>query len=51
MEDKKKQRKLKHIARENMAELLSVANEYGVQPEDIVQILPKGNTIFLVYAE
>lgn len=51
MENKKEQKKLKHIARENMAELLSVANEYGIQPEDIVQILPKGNTIFLVYAE
>ena len=43
--------KLKYIARENMKDLLDEANERGVDPKSIVQIVVKGNTFNLVYAE
>jgi hypothetical protein len=47
----KKKKTLKYIARENMKDLLNEANEREIDPKSIVQILPKGNTILLVYAE
>lgn len=43
--------KLKYIARENMKDLLDEANERGVDPKSIVQIVVKGSTFNLVYAE
>ena len=43
--------KLKYIARENMKDLLNEANERGINPKSIVQIVVKGNTFNLVYAE
>jgi hypothetical protein len=47
----RKKRKLSYIARESMTELLKEANERGIQPESIVQIVVKGNTFNLVFSE
>lgn len=47
----KKKKTLKYIARENMKDLLAEANEREVDPKSIVQIVVKGNTFNLVYAE
>lgn len=42
---------LKYIARESMKDLLEEANEREVDPKSIVQIVVKGSTFNLVYAE
>ena len=42
---------LKHIARENVKELLDEATSRGITKEDIIQIIVKGNTVVLIYAE
>lgn len=47
----KRKRTLSYIARESMTELLKEANERGIQPENIVQIVVKGSTFNLVYSE
>jgi hypothetical protein len=47
----RKKMKLSYIARESMTELLKEANERGIQPESIVQIVVKGNTFNLVFSE
>lgn len=47
----KEKKTLKYIARENMKDLLNEANEREIDPESIVQIVVKGNTFNLVYAE
>ena len=47
----KRKRALSYIARESMTELLKEANERGIQPENIVQIVVKGSTFNLVYSE
>ena len=49
--DTKEKKTLKYIARENMRDLLNEANEKEINPESIVQIVVKGNTFNLVYAE
>lgn len=49
--NKKEKKKLKYIARENMKDLLTEANEREIDPKSIVQIVVKGNTLNLVYAE
>lgn len=49
--NKKEKKTLKYIARENMKDLLNEANEREIDPESIVQIVVKGNTFNLVYAE
>lgn len=49
--NKKEKKALKYIARENMKDLLNEANEREIDPESIVQIVVKGNTFNLVYAE
>ena len=49
--NKKEKKTLKYIARENMKDLLIEANEREIDPESIVQIVVKGNTFNLVYAE
>ena len=47
----KEKKTLKYIARESMKDLLNEANEREINPESIVQIVVKGNTFNLVYAE
>ena len=42
---------LNHIARENMGALLTEANERGIRQEDIVDIVVKGNTFYLIYVD
>lgn len=49
--NKKEKKALKYIARENMKDLLNEANEREIDPKSIVQIVVKGNTFNLVYAE
>ena len=49
--NKKEKKTLKYIARENMKDLLTEANEREIDQKSIVQIVVKGNTFNLVYAE
>lgn len=51
MDENKQDGKFGHIARESMAELLTEANERGIDREDFVDITVKGNTFYLVYWE
>lgn len=47
----KEKKKLAYIARESMKDLLEEANEREIDPKSIVQIVVKGSTFNLVYAE
>ena len=47
----KEKKTLTYIARENMSDLIREANEREIDPKSIVQIVVKGNTFNLVYAE
>jgi hypothetical protein len=47
----KEKKTLQYIARESMKDLLIEANEREIDPKSIVQIVVKGSTFNLVYAE